>query len=191
MKKHFLKFIIAATGCLMFTVSGCKKDDDHDHNHNEEELITTLIATFTPTGGGSPVVYCFKDVDGDGGNAPIVVNDTLAANASYNLSLLLLNESITPADTISNEVLDEGDEHQFFFGVQSGLELSVSYNDTDVNGKPIGLSNTAATVNASSGNLTITLRHQPDKGAANVAAGDITNAGGETDVEVQFDVVIE
>jgi len=37
----------------------------------------------------------------------------------------------------------------------------------------------------------VTLRHQPDKGAIGVSDGDITNAGGETDIEVLFDVIIE
>jgi hypothetical protein len=190
MKRNSSLALLLIISWSLFIVPACKKDNDNDPV-NEEELITTVIATFIPSGGGAPVVFSFKDVDGSGGNAPVVVNDTLAANASYNLSLLLLNESVTPADTISNEVFEEGDEHQMFFQVQSGLNLSVAYNDADVNGKPIGLNNTATTTNASSGKLTVTLRHMPDKSAANVSTGDITNAGGETDVEVQFDVAIE
>ena len=35
------------------------------------------------------------------------------------------------------------------------------------------------------------LRHEPDKSAAGVSSGDITNAGGETDIEVSFNVIIE
>ena len=37
----------------------------------------------------------------------------------------------------------------------------------------------------------MTLRHEPAKDASGVAAGDITNAGGETDIEVTFDVTVE
>jgi len=36
------------------------------------------------------------------------------------------------------------------------------------------------------GGLRITLRHEPNKTAAGVQNGDITNAGGETDIEVTF-----
>jgi hypothetical protein len=39
--------------------------------------------------------------------------------------------------------------------------------------------------------VVVTLRHEPDKGAAGVSGGDITNAGGDTDIEVTFPVVIE
>ena len=38
---------------------------------------------------------------------------------------------------------------------------------------------------------TITLRHEPAKTATGVSGGDITNAGGETDIEVVFDVTVE
>jgi len=189
MKRYSSISLLLIVYFSLFIVSGCKKEDNNPIN--EEELITTVVATFTPSGGGSPAMFSFKDVDGSGGNTPVITNDTLAANTTYNLSILFLDESKTPADTISNEVFEEGDEHQLFFQVQSGLNLSVTYNDADVNFKPIGLSNTATTVGSSTGNLTVTLRHQPDKSAANVTTGDITNAGGETDVEVVFDVTIE
>ena len=48
---------------------------------------------------------------------------------------------------------------------------------------------TAAT--AMTGNLTITLRHEPSKNAVGVSDGDITNAGGETDVQAVFPIVIQ
>jgi hypothetical protein len=35
------------------------------------------------------------------------------------------------------------------------------------------------------------LRHEPAKSAAGVADGDLTEAGGETDVEVVFEVIVE
>ncbi len=189
MKKHFLKFMLMATGALMLTVSGCKKDD-HDHDH-EQELITTVNVVFTPVGGGTPVTFSFVDLDGDGGNAPVITNGTLAANTDYTFTTTFLNESETPAEDITEEVRVKGDEHQIFYQVQSGLNLTITYNDTDANGKPIGLNGNASTGGASTGNLTVTLRHEPNKSAANVANGDITNAGGETDAEITFSVTIQ
>ena len=44
---------------------------------------------------------------------------------------------------------------------------------------------------ASNGTVVVTLRHQPDKTASGVSSGDITYAGGETDIEVSFPLVIE
>ena len=43
---------------------------------------------------------------------------------------------------------------------------------------------------AGSGELQVVLRHEPDKFGANVSAGDITNAGGETDIEVMIPYVV-
>jgi hypothetical protein len=41
------------------------------------------------------------------------------------------------------------------------------------------------------GSLEIVLRHQPDKDASGVDQGEIENAGGETDVQVEFPLSIE
>ena len=68
---------------------------------------------------------------------------------------------------------------------------SFSHNDSDANGDPLGLEMTATTGDASAGDVTVILRHEPDKDAEGVADGDVTNAGGETDVEVTFDADVE
>jgi len=62
----------------------------------------------------------------------------------------------------------------------------------DADGNPIGL-DFIVTTDATTGTeaFTITLRHEPSKDAAGVSAGDITNAGGETDVEVTFNVTVQ
>ena len=107
----------------------------------------------------------FKDLDGDGGNAPIINGGELADSTTYIGSLTLLNEAETPAEDITAEIREEDKEHQFFF--QTDIEgLSVDYTDQDPDGNPIGLSTTLKTVRANSGNLTIILRHEPSKSAA-------------------------
>ena len=40
-----------------------------------------------PQGGGSPVVFQFRDPDGEGGNAPTITSGALAANTTYSVSL--------------------------------------------------------------------------------------------------------
>ncbi|MBK7753909.1 MAG: hypothetical protein IPI41_15275 [Flavobacteriales bacterium] len=87
-------------------------------------------------------------------------------------------------------MLEEGVDHQFFFQ-PAGANITFAYSDADANGNPIGLQTTMASGTASVGSLKVTLRHEPDKTAAGVASGDITNAAGETDIEVTFPVVIE
>jgi len=69
--------------------------------------------------------------------------------------------------------------------------LSVAYDDKDANGNPVGLSSILTTGDAASGSITITLRHEPAKSASGVSNGDITNAGGETDIEVIFPINVQ
>ncbi len=185
-KMNFFLFL-ALISLTFFT--GC--DDDDTLPPNEVELITTLIYTLTPVGGGAPAVFTFRDLDGDGGNPPVVTTATLRSGLTYTGSITVLNESETPAEDITEEIEEEDDEHQFFFTIGSGLNLSIAYADTDEDGNPIGLATTATAAAASSGNLTITLRHEPNKSATGVATGDITNAGGETDIAVTFEVTIQ
>lgn len=184
-KKHILVtlFLIAAL------TGSCKKDDPQIPN--EEELITSLIYTLTPVTGGAPAVFTFTDLDGTGGAAPVVVNDTLSSNTTYLGTLQLLNQTVSPAVDISDEITGEAEEHQFFFTSQAGLNASVTYADFDQNNKPLGLATTLNAGNASNGTLTVTLRHKPDKSAPGVTDGNINNAGGETDIEVQFTVTIQ
>ena len=181
--------IIFNTLALVMAISiftACEKDDPVVPN--EEELITTLTYTLSAT-GADPVVLSFTDLDGDGGNAPTINGGTLAANTTYTGSIDLLNETETPAESITEEIEEEQEEHQFFYAA-SGLDLTIAYTDADANNQPVGLTTTITTGDAGSGNLTVTLRHEPNKDGAGVAAGQIENAGGETDIEVTFPITI-
>jgi len=177
-----------ATATLLF-LGSCKKDDPVIPN--EEEIITSLTYTLSPEGGGDEIELIFRDLDGDGGDSPSIIGGTLESNTTYNASLELLNETTSPAGDISAEIIAEAEEHQFFFQITGTLESSVEYNDQDANGNPIGLSTKVSTAGNSSGSLKITLRHEPNKSGAGVSDGDITNAGGETDIEVSFDITIQ
>ena len=66
------------------------------------------------------------------------------------------------------------------------LALAAEYGDADSEGNPLGLSFILNTGMASSGGLTFTLRHEPNKPNTG-----LENAGGETDIEVTFDVTVE
>lgn len=186
MKKYTLFLSLLAT---LLVFSSCDKDDD-PVVVNDEEVITTLNYTLTPNGGGDVVVLSFEDKDGDGGNSPVITGGTLAANTTYNGSLELLNESESPAEDITEEIMEEDEDHQFFF--QSTVSnLSVAYNDKDADNNPVGLNSLLTTGGAASGTLTITLRHEPNKSGSGVSGGDITNAGGETDIEVVLPITVQ
>ncbi|MBP8824470.1 MAG: type 1 periplasmic binding fold superfamily protein, partial [Flavobacteriales bacterium] len=149
---------------------------------NEEEVITTMRLQFLSANGVEQKTFSFTDSDGPGGNPPVTVADTLTPDSTYAVAVLLLNETANPVDTVSHEVEEEGAVHQFFFQV-GGANVEVDYSDADVNGNPIGLSTEWIVRAASNGQVTVTLRHQPDKGDPGVASGEVANAGGETDIE--------
>lgn len=199
MKRSIRKVIFLLAGSALLLATGCNKDDDDHGDEHEHELITTLIATFTPQGGGTAIEMKFYDPDGDGPTAPeITVDGPLNSSTTYDVSLQLLNENESedmgdPHYNVNLEIQAEDDHHQFFFEPSNGgftLEFD-SYEDFDGNSNPLGLETVFSTGAASSGTLTITLLHEPDKNATNVSDGDMTNAGGEIDLEVTFNVDIE
>ncbi|MAZ29507.1 MAG: type 1 periplasmic binding fold superfamily protein [Cytophagaceae bacterium] len=183
---------------LALSLASCSYDtSDFPKVINEEEVITTMEVELAPQGGGDTVMWVSRDLDGDGPQEPqITISGPLRANTTYTGSLELLNETEDPAESINEEIMEEADEHQFFFQV-AGLDITTAYADSEadyVSGGgtfPVGLAFVLTTGAASSGNYTITLRHEPAKDAAGVADGDITNAAGETDFAQSFPVSIE
>ncbi len=183
MKNLFSPVLWSVIAVLCFTA--CDKDDPDIEN--EGELITDLRYTLTPAGGGDAVVLSFSDPDGDDGDDPIYMHGDLAANTSYAGSISMDGLEDGVALDIGAEVEEEALAHQMFFDSNvSGL--NVAYADLDSGGNPLGLETTLTTGAAGSGTLTITLRHEPAKDGEGVSGGDITNAGGETDIEVVFNV---
>ncbi|MGB3547986.1 MAG: type 1 periplasmic binding fold superfamily protein [Saprospiraceae bacterium] len=184
MSTRFLPFLTVFL--LLVLAAGCD-DDDMPEVPNEEELITTMRYTLTPVAGGAAVTFTFTDLDGDGGNAPVISAPALAANTAYTGEIMLLNETETPAENVTEEIRDEKEEHQFFYVAASGLNVAIATLDLDADNNPVGLESTLVTGAASSGNLTITLRHEPMKPNNGTLAG----AGGETDIEVTFNVQVQ
>ena len=187
MKRNFFLWMIIP----LMGVASCAKDEPADPIiPNEEEVITTLIYTLVPQNGGDSVVLMFQDLDGEGGNLPFINSGSFDTNTTYVGTLQLLNELENPAGDITEEVKEEGVDHQFFFQ-PTASGVSVDYDDFDANSLPIGIETTLHTGGADSGNLTIILRHLPNKTASGVSGGDITNAGGETDIEVTFQINVQ
>jgi hypothetical protein len=108
----------------------------------------------------------------------------LKAESQYEVEVILLDESKDPALVMSDEVEEEGEEHQIFF-VPSDLDLTVEYADADEEGRPIGLRTSQVTGAAGRGNLRVVLKHQP--GLKNESS---TLNTGETDVDVTFPALV-
>ncbi len=185
MKILRLLSIFALSG-LLFTA--CSDDDNGPDPVNEEEVITTMTVTMSPQGGGADIILQTRDLDGDGPDVPVVtVSGDFAAGTTYDGSIVVLNETETPAEDITEEVEEEDDEHQFFFIVGGGLDATTAYGNFDGDGFPLGTEFTLTAGAASTGTLAITLRHEPKK----PNDGTLADAGGETDITQTFNVTIQ
>ena len=186
MKKINFQFFLFAV--IVFFLSSCKKENIVDPN--QAELITTVRLKLTNTLSSSiaPLIYEFKDLDGEGGAAPVKFDDiVLQKNIPYICEVTVLNESVSPADNITAEIKAEANDHQFYFVPSSSNLLSVSNYDTDTNGLPLGLSSFWVTgLNPGSGTVKVVLKHKPGTKAAN----DLINKG-ETDIELDFKLIIQ
>lgn len=180
-KLSVLFFVAFVAQCSLYT-SCTKKDDTPDE---EQELITTLkIVATNITNAADVRTFMFKDLDGAGGNEPTIDNIALPANAVYNVAIEVLDESKTPAESITAEIAAEKNDHQFFFVPSAGLNLTNSYQDVDDNSLPVGLATRFTTGTTSTGVLSVTLKHQPGIKNNNINTG-------ETDIQVNFSTVVQ
>ncbi len=183
--KTISKFLILSL--VILGMASCNNDDDNTPDPvNEEEVITTMTITLTPEGGGTPVVLQSRDLDGDGPDPQVITPVTveLVVGVTYNGTIVLLNETETPAENITEEVEEEDDEHQFFYIPSSGLDVTFDYGNFDGDGNPLGTEFTLVANTASTGTVNFVLRHEPNK----PNDGTLGDAGGETDISVTWDV---
>ena len=168
---------------LVVVFSSCRKTPV---DPNEGELITTIKLEFSDIVSGATKSFVFRDLDGEGGNGPSTFDDIiLSAGNTYTCSLILLNESVNPVDTITTEIESEGEDHQFYFS-ESLTGLNISDFDKDAKGLPLGILSKWTCGGISSGNLNIVLKHKPGYKAAN----DPINVG-DTDISLDFKVKIQ
>ncbi len=174
---------------LIGLIGACKKDDDKVNNPppivNEQEIITTMTLNFVDSSNSSNIhTATFRDPDGDGGASYDIFDSIkLEANKTWYTTLILLNETANPVDTISYDVLDEADEHLICF-TPSGTSASVAITDLDGNNLPLGLQSTWKTGPAGTGTMQVILRHQP-------GTKDGTCTPGESDIDVTFPVIVQ
>jgi hypothetical protein len=179
-------WIMTLSASIML-ISACKDNpppDPTEKPKNENELITTMVIEFEDSFLFKKTYATFQDLDGEGGNAPSRWDTIkLVANRPYITKIILLDESKSPTDTISNEVLEEGEDHLFVF-TPTGVDIQVKAEDKDDNNLPIGLFTIWRTGNAGSGKMKVRLKHQP-------GVKDGTAGPGDTDVDIDFNCLVE
>jgi hypothetical protein len=185
--KNPLRWLFIVAALSLIVVIGCKEDNPAKPEPvNPQELITKVMLTLTPAGGGAAVTVTFNDPDGDGGNAPTIGTLTLKAGTTYNGTIELLDETKSPADTITAEVEEESDAHQFFYTPEGGIvgRVTVTILDMDSKNLPVGLQyRVAVSAGAAvSGSLNVVLSHYDAK------PKDGVNRSDESDIDIDFPV---
>ncbi len=197
----YLQSLLALT--IIFGVISCGDDDEPSApvEENAEEVITDVMLTFTPQGGGATVTARAQDPDGDGPQDLQVLGDiTLQSASNYELTLSLTNEE-NPIDIedITIEIREEAEEHMFFFSWTDGLfsdptgngnvdnrSDGVNYDDADGDGLPLGLTTSWSTGPSASGSFRVILKHQPD-GIKTATSG---TSEGDTDIDISWQIVL-
>jgi hypothetical protein len=175
MKKNNLISAKAITLVVLICVlSACKKnskDVAQPVNPNDQELITTLtLGVSSPSTPNNVQYFSYRDLDGSGGNPPKIDTIRLLQNTTYNVQLLVLDETKSPTDTTSKVIYKERDIHHN--GVPVGLKISI---------------NTGSAFTIKTNKYKVVLKHQPGLKPTS-GKGDVNL--GETDVEVSFPITI-
>lgn len=196
---NFFKTIIIIISTMISGIVFQSCQDDDPKKEDTPELITKVTLMFTPADDGDVVTGTATQ-----GALGVVVDGPikLKVDESYTLTIQLINELVDPTDEgydVSLEVKEEGDEHMFFFSWTNNLFSDplgngnidnrgdvVNYEDTDKDGLPIGLETFWSTGEMSSGKFRIVLKHQP---GLKTETSDATM--GETDLDLEFDMIIE
>ncbi len=189
MERLFRPYVATLLLGGLLATSACKEKVDPEPEH-EQELITTVVLRLEPVDKGQQVTVTYRDLDGPGGQAPVIDNLVLKPNTVYNASLSFLDESMpSHAHDITEEIREEGSEHEVFYVVTGGANISFAktvQTDMDANNRPIGLETVATTAAASTGAVRIVLKHQPG-----LKSASSTIETGETDVDITFPTVIQ
>ena len=217
-KMKTVKQFISLKGLAVFASALAMVSCDDDDNNTiaapepeqDVEVITDVTLIFTNAADATDVVTATAtDGDGDGIDEELEVREaiTLSANTTYNLTFEILNasDSTKAPDDIAEEILEEADEHQLFYGFTEGAfsnpmgngnidnsQDAVNYTDLDDNNLPVGLTTTWTTAGAATGSsFRVVLQHQPAENGVAVKTATSGATNGDTDFDLNFVLNIE
>jgi hypothetical protein len=163
MKVRIKNLVIA--GLIMF--SACKKNNDKDATNppitnTQEQITTVLIKGYNeadPSDASKQFSLTWEDLDGVGGKVPSIDSLKLDTVIRYLAHVLLIDKTKTPWDTISAEVAEKKNIHQFFYTVTGSVQpyVSVQILDMDNNTPPLPVGLSIAILTQPTGNTTIPL----------------------------------
>jgi hypothetical protein len=196
-EKVLTQLLLAAVVFVTGALVSCSEDDPASPpaDGNPQELITTFLLSLADTNGVAVNTGAtFRDLDGPGGADPTIDTLNVMAGAVYHATIVLLDESKTPPDSISNEVAEENLAHRFWFTVGGGAagRVVVTNADEDEGNPPlpIGLEThiSISSGGTASGTLQVVLKHYEQESEKRA---DSDGTLGESDIDVTFPVEIE
>ena len=196
--KNLKKVSLYLLALLVFGFASCESEDPE--KENEGEVITDVTLKFQELNSSNALVgsvLSFKASDPQGievGKTPTVQSISLTKGKKYQMTIEVTN-SIEGED-ITQEILTEAAAHQFFFlgPVFDSNIFSIQY--ADAGGIALGVK-TNVTVSSSTGtnnsSMRVVLRHDLNKsfaGANNPTFANFAQAGGESDLDITFPVIL-
>lgn len=164
-------FLLFSTVVLL---NSCKKDDPILEDENE--FIHQVNIEFTDSENQN--IYTWE----------VGSSDTILLKADQEYTVQVSFYSLDKAQNeinITEEILEESDAHQLFYTSTPSNLISVTYEDKDINGQPLGLQTSMKTSDISQeGKLRIQLKHYAAGKDGNVTSGS-------TDADVSFVVKID
>jgi len=186
-----LRISIFAASIFLMTIVYSSCDSEDPISLSPQQNVTILAYTLTPVNGGPSIVLTYEDEDGNGGSDGIVIGGTLTKSMEYLGELEIQAIVDDTVVDITESIRQDGIQNQFFY-TNTNPALTMSYDDEDANGFPIGIASKLTTVNnTGEGILKVSLRHNPDKSGIGVSGGNVSLAGGRNDLEVDFPVLVE
>ncbi len=177
------KVFASALLCLTLFTS-CSDDDDNPTEVLEEELITNVTLTFTNNANAEDVVVLSSVApDGQDGESTENVTGSFTTGATYALTLGLAAED---EDVLNEDIIPEADEHFFVYAV-NGINLTMTRDNDDEMGpdeNKLGVKTTWIAGESSTGNLQISLIHEPETVDDSNGFGSAT--GGSEDINITF-----
>jgi hypothetical protein len=196
--KNLRKLPLYLFAVLAFGFASCESEDPK--KENEGEVITDVTLKFQEVNAsnnpvGTPVSFKASDPQGiEVGASPTIQTVNLTRGKKYLMTIEVLN-GIANED-ITKEILEEAAEHQFYFLGSAFTSNILSITYADAGGIALGLRN-LVTVSSSPGtnntSMRVVLRHDLNKsfaGANNPNFENFVQAGGETDLDITFPVIL-
>lgn len=182
MKKRFHEMAVIL---FLFLVAGsCQKASD-PNDETEHEAINAIDLVFKQS-GTTIATFTAEDPDGDGGNPPSRIDRiTLKPGQAYSMETVLRNIVNGTSKVVSSSISSQADHHEFYY-IPSGINVSVTKTDKDINGYPVGFSSSWSATTAGTGSVLVKLMHKP-----RIKGPNDDPSKGHSDIEISFPISVQ